>query len=108
MLAAVGMTESNHGRSLHAGVQAGRNARGAIGPAQFLQATWERFGVDANANGIRSPYEPADAIAAMASYLRAEGAPDDWGSALFAYNPDRTYVERILRRAAVIRAQTAR
>ena len=108
MLAAVGMTESNHGRSPYAGVQAGRNARGAIGPAQFLQATWERFGVDANANGIRSPYEPADAIAAMASYLRAEGAPDDWGSALFAYNPDRTYVERILRSAAVIRAQTAR
>jgi membrane-bound lytic murein transglycosylase B len=108
MLAAVGMTESNHGRSSDAGVRAGRNARGAIGPAQFLHATWERFGVDANANGIRSPYEPADAIAAMASYLRSEGAPKDWGSALLAYNPDRTYVERILRRAAAIRAQTAR
>jgi hypothetical protein len=108
MLAAVGKTESDHGRSSAAGVRTGRNARVRFGPAQFLLPTWERFGVDANANGIRGPYEPADAIAAMASYLRAEGAPEDWPRALFTYNRDPSYVESILHRAAAIRAETAR
>ena len=91
-LAAVGQIESNHGRSPFAGVSSGTNRVGAAGPTQFLAKTWARYGVDANNDGSISPYDPADAIAATAAYLRASGAPDDWPRALFAYNRSEAYV----------------
>ena len=70
--------------------------RGAAGPAQFLASTWARYGVDADGQGTISPYDPADAITAMAAYLKASGAPEDWGAALFAYNHSTAYVADVL------------
>jgi Transglycosylase SLT domain len=95
-LAAVGQIESDQGRSQVAGVADGTNGAGAAGPAQFESATWRRFGVDADGRGGSNPYDPADAITAMAAYLKASGAPDDWRAALFAYNHSAAYVNQVL------------
>ena len=95
-LAAVGQIESDHGRSTAPGVRRGTNFAGAAGPAQFLASTWARFGVDADGRGAIDPYDPADAITAMAAYLKASGAPQHWGRALYAYNHSITYVRDVL------------
>ncbi len=102
-LAAVGAVESVHGLALAAGVTTGANHRGASGPAQFLAATWDRFGVDGDGDGVRDPYDPADAIVAMASYLRASGAPEDWRGALRTYNHSDVYAAAVERLAASYR-----
>jgi membrane-bound lytic murein transglycosylase B len=102
-LAAVGAVESVHGQALAAGVTSGANHRGASGPAQFLSATWDRFGVDGDGDGLRDPHDPADAIMAMASYLRASGAPEDWRGALRTYNHSDVYAGAVERLAASYR-----
>ncbi|GAA5007147.1 transglycosylase TgdA [Kitasatospora paranensis] len=40
----------------------------AYGMAQFLEATWATYGVDANSDGKRDIWDPADAIASAATY----------------------------------------
>jgi membrane-bound lytic murein transglycosylase B len=95
-LAAVGQIESRQGRSVFPGVTSGTNTAGAAGPAQFLSATWDRYGVDGDSDGQINPYDPADAIPSMAAYLRASGAPEDWPKALFAYNHSQSYVDSVL------------
>ena len=102
-LAAIGAIESRHGQSAEAGVSSGANRRGASGPAQFLAGTWERFGVDGDGDGTRDPHDPSDAIAAMASYLRASGAPQDWRAALRTYNRSDAYVTAVENLAATYR-----
>src|SRR5918992_2204727 len=105
VLAAIGWVETQHGRSNAPGVRSGVNAYGCCaGPMQFSVvgsvSTWDRFGVDGNDDGRRSPYDPADAIAAAARYLRASGAPGDYRAALFAYNHADWYVAEVLAQAA--------
>ncbi len=107
IVAAIGETESDHGRALLPGVSSGRNAAGAAGPAQFVSTTWRRFGLDANADGRADVYDPADAIPAMARYLHASGAPRDWHRALRAYNDSDAYVDRVLNTAARYRSGPA-
>jgi len=99
-LAAVGAIESRHGQSAAAGVSSGANLRGASGPAQFLAGTWKRFGVDGDGDGDLDRHDPADAIAAMASYLRASGAPQDWRGALRTYNHSDAYATAVEQLAA--------
>jgi hypothetical protein len=98
ILAAVGKVECDHGRLRSpACLQRGaENHAGAGGPAQFLAATWARYGVDGDGDGDRDRWDPVDAIPAMANYLRASGAPRDWRRALFAYNHAHWYVDRVL------------
>ncbi len=79
-LAAVNRVETDFGRDLST------SSAGAVGWMQFEPATWAVFGVDANHDGRRDPYDPADAIAAAARYLGALGAPADWEQAVRAYN----------------------
>ena len=95
-LAAVGQLESDQGRSQVPGVTQGTNSAGAAGPAQFLPGTWARFGVDADQRGAINPYDPDDAITAMAAYLKASGAPQNWRQALFAYNHSTAYVNAVI------------
>ena len=95
-LAAVGQIESDQGRSETPGVAEGTNTSGAAGPAQFLGTTWARYGVDADGRGSINPYDPADAITAMAAYLKASGAPQNWSAALYAYNHSDAYVKAVL------------
>ncbi len=102
-LAAIGSIESDHGRLRAPGVRLGSNRAGAQGPMQFLGSTWTRHGVDGDRDGRRSPYDPADAIPAAAGYLRASGAPEDYGRALFAYNHASWYVADVKQRASQYR-----
>jgi hypothetical protein len=95
-LAAVGRIESDHGRLPAPGVVSGTNRAGAAGPAQFTASTWARFGVDASGHGVINPYDPLDAITAMAAYLKASGAPQHWRRALYAYNHSMTYVGSVM------------
>lgn len=42
---------------------------GAQGLAQFMPATWAGHGIDGDGDGVRDPFNPADAIASQASFL---------------------------------------
>jgi Transglycosylase SLT domain len=113
ILAAIGSIESDHGRSTAPGVRSGLNFAGCCaGPMQFDITdaggnTWAAYGVDGNGDGIANVYDPADAIPAAASYLRAHGAPRDYRRAIFAYNHADWYVSDVLARAAAYRAAAA-
>jgi hypothetical protein len=100
ILAGIGSIETDHGR-LHApGVRSGANVAGAMGPMQFLAATFRAYGVDGNHDGRTHVYDPADAIPAAARLLRDNGAPRDYERAIFAYNHANWYVQDVLARAA--------
>ena len=77
VLAAIGSIETDHGRSRAPGVRSGVNSFGCCaGPMQFNlrdgpPSTWDRYGVDGDRDGNRDVYDPADAIASAANYLRA-------------------------------------
>jgi murein DD-endopeptidase MepM/ murein hydrolase activator NlpD len=96
VLAAINEVETDYGRDL------GVSSAGAEGWMQFLPAEWAIYGVDANGDGYRDPYNPADAIFAAARYLRAAGAATDISGAVFAYNHSRGYVESVLLRAKLL------
>ncbi|MFL5897362.1 MAG: lytic transglycosylase domain-containing protein [Solirubrobacterales bacterium] len=72
------------------------SSAGAEGWMQFMPETWATYGVDANGDGVKDPFNAADAIYAAARYLRASGAPGDWREAIFAYNHANWYVEDVL------------
>ena len=67
-----------------------------------MPSTWDMYGVDANGDGQKDPFNPVDAIFAAARYLRAAGADKDLYRAIFAYNHADWYVESVLMRARVI------
>ena len=109
VLAAIGKIESDHGRSPAPGVRSGQNRHGCCaGPMQFFtnkrmaggRTTWDAYGRDANGDGRIDVYDPADAIPAAARYLVANGAPQNYDRALFAYNHAGWYVERVKAQAA--------
>ena len=98
VLAAINQIETDFGRNL------GPSSAGAIGWMQFMPATWRAYAADGD--GRADPDNPADAIFTAAAYLRASGAPGDLSRAIFAYNHDDAYVERVLTTAKRY-AQTA-
>src|SRR4051794_4072568 len=93
ILAALTKVESDFGRRL------GPSTAGAVGWTQFMPDTWDRYGTDANGDGVASPNDAEDAITSAARYLKASGAPGDWRRALFSYNHADWYVARVLRQA---------
>jgi len=96
VLAAINEIETDYGRNLNV------SYAGAVGWMQFMPATWKMYGVDANRDGEKDPYNPVDAIFAAARYLRAAGADTDLRRAIFAYNHADWYVDSVLLRARVI------
>ncbi len=100
VLAAIGSVETDHGRSTLPGVQSGENFAGAGGPMQFLQGTWDAYGVDGDGDGDKDRYDPVDAIWGAANYLCANGAGSGRErDAIWNYNHDWGYVDDVLRRA---------
>jgi cell wall-associated NlpC family hydrolase len=95
VLAAIGKTESDHGRGKGSGIRSGANGAGAMGPMQFQAPTWAAYGVDGNGDGKQDVYEPADAILGAAHLLKADGAPQHLDAALFQYNHADWYVRAI-------------
>jgi murein DD-endopeptidase MepM/ murein hydrolase activator NlpD len=96
ILAAINEIETDYGRNLNV------SSAGALGWMQFLPSTWRVYGVDANGDKVKDPYNPVDAIFAAARYLRAAGADQDIRRAVFAYNHADWYVDSVLLRAQVI------
>lgn len=99
VLAAVGKVESDHGRSTLPGVHSGSNRAGAMGPMQFLPATFAGYARPVPPGGANppSPYDPVDAVHAAARYLCDSGArTGDLRAALFTYNHSGDYVNAVL------------
>jgi transglycosylase-like protein with SLT domain len=94
ILAGIGKVECDHGRapSPSCTEEGEVNSAGAGGPMQFLASTWAEYGVDSDGAGPPDRWDPADAIYGAANYLRASGAPSDYGRAIFAYNHASWYV----------------
>jgi murein DD-endopeptidase MepM/ murein hydrolase activator NlpD len=96
ILAAINEIETDYGRNLNV------SSAGALGWMQFMPATWEAYGVDANDDGTKDPFNPVDAIFAAARYLKAANADTDIRKAIFAYNHADWYVDSVLMRARLI------
>lgn len=122
VIAAIYAEECDFGRSALAGCNppGTENPFGAQGPGQFLPTTWRRglaphqlipsgppttsnalgYATDGDGDGIADPWDPADATAATARLLAANGAASgDVAGAVFAYNHDAGYVDAVLARA---------
>ena len=98
ILAAINSIETDYGRNLSV------SSAGALGWMQFMPATWEMYGVDANGDGVKDPYNPVDAIFAAARYLKAAGAGESLRRAIWAYNHADWYVNDVIGRAQAISA----
>jgi murein DD-endopeptidase MepM/ murein hydrolase activator NlpD len=96
VLAAINEIETDYGRNLNV------STAGAVGWMQFLPSTWKRYGVDANHDGRKDPYNPVDAIFSAARYLKAADAQTDVRQAIFAYNHADWYVDSVLMRASLL------
>jgi hypothetical protein len=96
ILAAINEIETDYGRNLNV------SSAGAVGWMQFLPSTWKMYGVDANKDSRKDPFNPVDAIFAAARYLRAAGGDSDIQKAIFAYNHAGWYVDSVMLRARMI------
>ena len=125
VLAAIGKIECDHGQSHASGCNPPGtvNAEGATGPMQFLGPTWragtplgavpaigpptsstaQGYASDGDEDGLANVWDPADAIFAAARLLAGNGAPGDYQTALYAYNPSQAYVNAVLAQAAQYR-----
>jgi hypothetical protein len=90
VLASINKIETAFGTNLNV------SSAGAEGWMQFIPSTWAAYGVDANDDGKKDPYNPVDAICAAARYLRAAGGDKDIRQAIFSYNHADWYVDEVL------------
>jgi murein DD-endopeptidase MepM/ murein hydrolase activator NlpD len=96
VLAAINEVETDYGRDLSV------SSAGAEGWMQFLPAEWVQYGVDANGDGLKDPYNPADAIFAAARYLGAAGGETNIRAAVYSYNHSQAYVDSVMLRAQLL------
>ena len=83
VLASINRIETAFGTNLNV------SSAGALGWMQFIPSSWEAYGVDANNDGRKDPYNPVDAICAAANYLDAAGAQEDLSSRDIRLQPRR-------------------
>ena len=99
VLAAIGQVETHHG-------QGGMvSSAGALGPMQFMPATFARYARDGDHDGRADIMDPADAIYTAAALLCADGAGQGGQqlySAIWNYNHADWYVQLVLALAAKI------
>src|SRR5205823_2636248 len=96
VLAAINEIETDDGRNLDV------SSAGAVGWMQFMPGTWKTYGVDANKDGKKDPYNPVDAIFAAARYLKAAGGDKNVRQGIFAYNHAGWYVDSVMLRAKLL------
>ncbi|HEX3734185.1 MAG TPA: lytic murein transglycosylase [Solirubrobacterales bacterium] len=99
VLAGINEVETAFGTNLNI------SSAGAEGWMQFMPETWAGYGVDANGDGVKDPFNPEDAIFTAASYLSANGMPTDTYGAIFAYNHADWYVSEVLANAGCYAAE---
>lgn len=84
----------------------------AVGPMQFLPATWERWGADGDGDGHADPQHVDDAALAAARYLCHGGRNltrgPDWVAAISSYNEGGDYHARVLEQASSLASLAAR
>jgi membrane-bound lytic murein transglycosylase B len=94
VLAAVNLVETGLGQIV------GLSTAGALGPMQFLPATWDAYGLGGDV------WDPHDAILGAANYLAANGGGDGTAeglaNALRHYNHSDHYVAAVLAYAEVL------
>jgi len=93
VLAAIGEIESGNGAN------DGPSSAGALGPMQFMPATWAEWGiVGFGQSGPPDIMNPLDAVPSAARMLCADGAgnPATLRGAIFAYNHATWYVDEVL------------
>jgi Transglycosylase SLT domain/Peptidase family M23 len=90
VLAAINKIETDFGTNLNV------SSAGAVGWMQFLPSSWETYGLDANGDGRKDPYNPVDAICAAAHYLKVAGGQKDLYGAILAYNHADWYAQEVL------------
>ncbi len=82
----------------------------AVGPMQFIPATWARWGADGDGDGRADPQNLDDAALAAARYLCASG--DDlaqgrgWWDAVLSYNKSAQYATDVLANAKAYAARS--
>lgn len=81
-LAAIHLQETRMGRIV------GTSSAGAVGPMQFLPATWDRCCAG-------DPTVTRDAVLGAATYLAQSGGLSDMAAALHVYNPNDSYVATV-------------
>ncbi|MEX2253422.1 MAG: lytic murein transglycosylase [Thermoleophilaceae bacterium] len=96
ILAAINEIETDYGRNLNV------SSAGAMGWMQFIPSSWRAYGVDANKDGKKDPYNPVDAIFAAARYLKAADYEKSVRRSIFAYNHADWYVDSVMMRARLI------
>jgi len=93
VLAAINRIETNFGTNVST------SSAGAYGWMQFINSSWVEWGVDANGDKLKDPFNPVDAICAAGNYLQDFGYAEDPYKAIFAYNHADWYVQDILEHA---------
>jgi membrane-bound lytic murein transglycosylase B len=82
----------------------------AVGPMQFIPSTWAGWGVDANHDGTKDPFNIFDAAAAAADYLCAAGhdlrTSAGQVKAILTYNYSYDYVSMVMGLERVYASQT--
>jgi membrane-bound lytic murein transglycosylase B len=72
----------------------------AVGPMQFIPATWARWGADGNGDGKKNPSNVFDATLAAGRYLCADGRDlstlPGLDAAVLSYNHSQPYLETVL------------
>lgn len=99
VLAGIGQVETNHGQNTAV------SSAGAMGPMQFMPATWQIYGVDGDGDGKANILDQVDAVYSAARYLCAAGGgnPNTLYDAIFSYNHADWYVREVLSLAAQYR-----
>ncbi len=71
----------------------------AVGPLQFIPATWNSFKVDADNDGVANPSDIDDASLTAAIYLCENGRdlarPEAWWDSILSYNAVRPYAQKV-------------
>jgi membrane-bound lytic murein transglycosylase B len=92
ILAAVHYVETGQ-----SGDTARRSSAGAIGPMQFMPATFAHYALDGDGNGNTDITGLSDSLLTAGRYLAAGGAAKgSYRTALYNYNHSNTYVDRVL------------
>jgi membrane-bound lytic murein transglycosylase B len=75
----------------------------AMGPLQFIPATWTSYKVDADNNGFADPNDIDDASLTAAIYLCQGGRDmskgDSWWEGILSYNAIRPYAQQVFEAA---------
>ncbi|MFI7680249.1 lytic murein transglycosylase [Actinophytocola sp. NPDC049390] len=77
----------------------------AVGPMQFIPATWRRWASDGNGDGVADPHNVDDAARTAGGYLCADGrdlsTEDGLRAGVLSYNRSESYLRIVLRWMAV-------